>query len=85
MVSLRWQLWLSVLLLGLLFVGLGLKLARGLVRPLRALTDGVDALRAGRFDDAQVAVRSRDELGQLARTFNVMVDVLRQRERERTR
>ena len=85
LVSLRWQLWLSVLLLGLLFVGLGLKLARGLVRPLRALTDGVDALRAGRFDDAQVAVRSRDELGQLARTFNVMVDVLRQRERERTR
>ena len=85
LVSLRWQLWLSVLLLGLLFVGLGLKLARGLVRPLRALTDSVDALRAGRFDDAQVAVRSRDELGQLARTFNVVVDVLRQRERERTR
>jgi len=28
-------------------------------------------------------VRSADEIGQLARTFNVMIDVLRQRERER--
>ena len=32
------------------------------------------------FDDA---VRANDEVGQLARTFNVMIDVLRQRERER--
>ena len=30
-----------------------------------------------------LTVRSRDEVGQLARTFNVMIDVLRQRERER--
>jgi len=30
-------------------------------------------------------VRSNDEIGQLARTFNVMIDVLRQRERERER
>jgi len=29
--------------------------------------------------------RQRDELGQLGRTFNVMIDVLRQRERERRR
>jgi HAMP domain-containing protein len=29
-------------------------------------------------------VRSNDEVGQLARTFNVMIDVLRQRERERS-
>jgi HAMP domain-containing protein len=28
-------------------------------------------------------VRSNDEVGRLARTFNVMIDVLRQRERER--
>jgi len=28
-------------------------------------------------------VRTSDEVGQLARTFNVMIDVLRQRERER--
>jgi len=30
-------------------------------------------------------VHRRDELGQLGRTFNVMIDVLRQRERERRR
>jgi nitrogen fixation/metabolism regulation signal transduction histidine kinase len=30
-------------------------------------------------------VKRRDELGQLGRTFNVMIDVLRQRERERRR
>ena len=30
-------------------------------------------------------MRSNDEVGQLARTFNVMIDVLRQRERERER
>jgi hypothetical protein len=30
-----------------------------------------------------VEVRSNDEVGQLARVFTVMIDVLRQRERER--
>jgi HAMP domain-containing protein len=30
-------------------------------------------------------VKRRDELGQLGRTFNVMIDVLRQRDRERRR
>jgi len=32
-----------------------------------------------------VPVKTQDEIGQLARTFNVMIDVLRQRERERGR
>lgn len=30
-------------------------------------------------------VTSTDEIGRLARTFNVMIDVLRQREREKQR
>ena len=30
-------------------------------------------------------MRANDEVGQLARTFNVMIDVLRQREREHGR
>ena len=75
----------SVALVGLLFTGLGLRFARGIVRPIRALTDAADALKAGRFDAAGVRVDSRDEVGQLGRTFNVMIDVLRQRERERHR
>ncbi|MDP1650526.1 MAG: cache domain-containing protein, partial [Rubrivivax sp.] len=75
----------SVALAGLLFTGLGLRFARSIVRPIRALTDAADALKAGDFDAAGVRVDSRDEVGQLGRTFNVMIDVLRQRERERHR
>ena len=53
------------------------------MQPIRALTAAADALKAGDYAGAAVDVRRRDEVGQLARTFNVMVDVLRQRERER--
>lgn len=75
----------SVLLVGLLFTGLALRFARGIVRPIQALTRATNALKAGDFDQATVDVKRRDEVGQLARTFNVMIDVLRQRERERVR
>ncbi|MES2759816.1 MAG: HAMP domain-containing protein [Pseudomonadota bacterium] len=34
---------------------------------------------------ATIAVTSNDEIGRLSRTFNVMIDVLRQREREKGR
>jgi HAMP domain-containing protein len=73
----------SVVLVGLLFTGLALRFARSIVRPIQALTGAAHALKEGDFDRAEVTVRSRDEVGQLARTFNVMIDVLRQRERER--
>jgi len=81
--TLERHLWWSVALAGLLFTGLALRAARGLVQPIRALTAAADALKAGDYPGAAVDVRRRDEVGQLARTFNVMVDVLRQRERER--
>jgi len=83
LVTLERHLWWSVALVGLLFTGLALRTARGIVRPIRALTAAADALKAGDYAAAAVDVRRRDELGLLARTFNVMVDVLRQRERER--
>ena len=73
----------SIGLIGLLFTALALRFAHSIVRPIRALTGAAHALKAGDFDRATVTVRSRDEVGQLARTFNVMIDVLRQRERER--
>ncbi|NRF69522.1 HAMP domain-containing protein [Aquincola sp. S2] len=79
------QLLWSVALVGLLFTGLALRFARSIVRPIQALTGAAHALKAGDFDHATVTVHSRDEVGQLARTFNVMIDVLRQRERERER
>ena len=53
------------------------------VRPIRALTGAAEALKRGDYAGATVTVKSGDEIGQLARTFNVMIDVLRQRERER--
>jgi nitrogen fixation/metabolism regulation signal transduction histidine kinase len=77
------QLLWSLLLVGVLFTALALWVARGLVRPLRNLTEATDALKSGDYDAARVKVSSRDELGQLGRTFNVMIDVLRQRELER--
>ncbi|WP_077037485.1 cache and HAMP domain-containing protein, partial [Pelomonas sp. KK5] len=73
----------SVALVGLLFLGLALWFARRIVRPVRALTQAVDALKAGDYKRAVVKVEGRDEIGQLSRTFNVLIDVLRQRERER--
>ena len=79
------QLQWSVALVGLFFTGLALRFARSIVRPIRALTQAASALKEGQYDGAGVEVKRRDELGQLGRTFNVMIDVLRQRERERRR
>jgi HAMP domain-containing protein len=77
------QLLWSVLLAGALFTGLALRFSRSIVQPIRDLTAAADALKAGDFDAARVAVRARDEVGQLGRTFNVMLEVLRQREVQR--
>jgi nitrogen fixation/metabolism regulation signal transduction histidine kinase len=62
---------------------LGILFARSIVRPVEALTRAADALKQGDYDAARVKVSSGDEIGRLGRTFNVMIDVLRQRERER--
>jgi serine/threonine protein kinase/HAMP domain-containing protein len=74
---------LSVLLAGAVFVALAVIFARSIVRPIERLTAAAHSLKSGDYDKATIAVRSNDEVGQLARTFNVMIDVLRQRERER--
>ncbi|HEX9079385.1 MAG TPA: ATP-binding protein [Desulfuromonadaceae bacterium] len=50
-------------------------LSRGINRPLRQLTDGARRLAAGDSHE-RVAVTSRDEIGELAGTFNVMADEL---------
>ena len=74
---------LSVLLAGVIFVALALIFARSIVRPIEKLTAAAHSLKSGDYAHANIEVRSNDEVGQLARTFNVMIDVLRQRERER--
>jgi C4-dicarboxylate-specific signal transduction histidine kinase len=73
----------SVALVGAVFLLLALWFARTIVRPIEQLTAAAHALKSGDYDKANIAVRANDEVGQLARTFNVMIDVLRQRERER--
>jgi HAMP domain-containing protein len=73
----------SVLLVGAVFLLFALWFARTIVRPIERLTLAAHALKSGDYDKANIAVRANDEVGQLARTFNVMIDVLRQRERER--
>ncbi|HSJ99413.1 MAG TPA: cache domain-containing protein, partial [Myxococcota bacterium] len=75
----------SVALVGAVFLLLAMMFARSIVRPIERLTAAAHALKGGDYDRANIAVRANDEVGQLARTFNVMIDVLRQRERERER
>lgn len=52
-----------------------------LVRPLRALADATRRLGAGETD-VRVEVDSRDEFGELARTFNRMAESIRDQRRE---
>jgi serine phosphatase RsbU (regulator of sigma subunit) len=65
----------------------GLLLARSITQSVHALTEGTRRLRAGNFGDL-IQVRSRDQLGELAESFNMMTvgiqDLLReQAEKER--
>lgn len=55
----------------LLALALGAALAQTISRPVRELTDGTKALAAGDLGH-QVPVRTADEIGELARSFNTM-------------
>jgi two-component system sensor histidine kinase BaeS len=50
---------------------LGFLLARSLTRPLRQLTEATRKVAAGDLD-VKVDIRSKDELGELAQSFNLM-------------
>lgn len=60
---------------------LGVLLARSITRSVHALSHGTERLRQGDFSH-QIRVRSRDQLGELAESFNVMArgieDLLRE-------
>jgi nitrogen fixation/metabolism regulation signal transduction histidine kinase len=73
----------SVAIVGVVFLVLAVLFARSIVKPIKELEGAVHALKSGDYEKAHIHVRSNDEVGRLARTFNVMIDVLRQRERER--
>lgn len=51
------------------------RLTQGVIGPVRALTESVEAVRQGDFD-RRVPVRSADELGRLAEGFNRMAQTL---------
>ncbi|MRR37850.1 HAMP domain-containing protein, partial [bacterium] len=72
--QLREHLRLSIIILGatsLLVVACAWLLSRGVTRPLALLTEGVRRL-AGGETDSRVTVTARDEIGELADSFNRM-------------
>ena len=64
------------LLLGLLVVVASLLAARALVKPLRELKDATDRISKGDFA-VQLDIRSNDEIGELADSFERMVAAIR--------
>lgn len=69
-----------LLVVGALFATLG----RRFIRPLGALVEGVRQVEQGHLDQ-RVTVRSKDEFGELADSFNAMVDTLRETQDELVR
>lgn len=68
----------------LLAAGLSLPLANRLLRPIRGLAAATHRLAAGEFD-IRVPVTSSDELGHLARDFNMLALTLERNEEARRR
>ncbi len=69
--------WLVSTVIALVLAGaVGLVLSGAVARPVRRLTEATSAVAQGHLDQ-QVPVRSRDELGQLSKTFNEMTARLR--------
>ncbi|GAB4204202.1 MAG: ATP-binding protein [Roseiflexaceae bacterium] len=66
-----WASAVSALVAAICALVLGILLARTLTRPIRELTEATKAMASGQLDQ-QVRVYSRDEIGQLATSFNQM-------------
>ncbi|WP_033844861.1 methyl-accepting chemotaxis protein [Geobacillus icigianus] len=71
-----------VLIVGVLTIAMGAAvsyyISRSLSRPLLALTDAAKRIAAGDLREANISVRNRDEIGQLAAAFEQMANNLRQ-------
>jgi nitrogen fixation/metabolism regulation signal transduction histidine kinase len=83
--ELRQSLLLSFLILYspmlLISLAAGWYLARRITAPLAELSSGVQQLAAGKWEH-RVAIRSRDEIGQVGNTFNQMVENLRRQQEQ---
>jgi len=78
------SLWIAGLISAAVALLLGLALTRQLTRPIRALTTGARQIAKGDFG-YRVKVQSKDELGQMAQSFNSMATSLDDSERARQR
>ncbi len=70
------------LLAGILGLVFSFFISTGITGPVRRLLEGTQAVEAGRLDGS-IDVTTRDEIGQLTRAFNNMVEQLRHKERLR--
>lgn len=68
--------WIGLAVVAVLGSWLAWSTVRGILRPIRAVTDSVQAIGAGNLDQV-VPVLSHDELGRLADAFNTMAHQLR--------
>ncbi|ACZ62046.1 sensor histidine kinase [Dehalococcoides mccartyi] len=76
--------WISGILAGLAALGLGLLLTNQIIRPINALNRSARQVARGKFSQ-RVKVESRDELGELAESFNHMAKSLETNEQSRQR
>lgn len=81
-VRMELPLWLGAVVAGLLALGMVQFLARGMTSPLREMARAAQAMGRGDYTRRVVAT-SRDEVGQLAHTFNKMSSELAEVERIR--
>ena len=66
-----WRFFILFILCLVFFVVISCKLAGKITKPIRTLTAGVKKISAGEFD-YKIAVTSKDEIGELAASFNKM-------------
>ncbi len=78
------SLWIAGLIAAAVALLVGLVLTRQITRPIRALTRGASQLARGALD-YRVTVDSKDELGDLAQSFNAMAHSLDRSEQARQR
>ncbi|MDQ7064364.1 MAG: ATP-binding protein [candidate division KSB1 bacterium] len=67
--------------ISLISIGLGIALSRRISRPIRELAAATQEVAAGNWEH-RVSVSSRDELGQLAESFNLMVQNLHEKQQQ---
>lgn len=78
------SLWIAGLIATVVAMVLGLLLTRQITRPVRALTKGARHIAKGDLD-YRVKIKSKDEIGELALSFNSMADSLEKGKQARRR